>query len=157
MPKTDQRLANVTAALAPLFAFAADEKNIAKTPRGSSAQKKGTANLMMLHPKLHATSRHLMTPSKTLCLSAKKFYHLPVTALHNPESAHVHRRSGDISSSCEGFDVHHQSHYCLCGRQQPRRRPAADNSSNWRKLSWRATRPSKVASTRKPSSTTALA
>lgn len=41
MPKTDQRLAYVTAALAPLVNFAADEKNIAKSPKHPSAQTKG--------------------------------------------------------------------------------------------------------------------
>lgn len=39
MPKTDQRLAHVTAALAPLVDFAADEKNVAKSPKHATKLK----------------------------------------------------------------------------------------------------------------------
>ena len=53
MPKTDQRLAHVTAALAPLLDFAADDKNVAKSTRNAAAQKRGkTFNLASVSSKL---------------------------------------------------------------------------------------------------------
>lgn len=52
MPKTDQRLAGVAAALAPVVAFAADEKNIARSPSNVAAQKRGNSHDQSFQPVL---------------------------------------------------------------------------------------------------------